>query len=222
MLNECTTLTVPRAHGAYSAMLHRVWWYATVDPTGRALLHLNYTHVVSCVPQERRKYGKLGWNVPYDFNETDFRISLALINTYLGKALSNAPGGSAAAAAAVAGGEAIPWATLSYLIGEAMYGECPSPISPGTPKCGVDVTRVTMYRAVQCVCLHAPLCRSQGTAWGAQVTWWLWACAHACCLSNPTSVYTSNLTSMRRLTSCIPLCVRVQAVVCLTALTSVC
>lgn len=70
--------------------------------------------------QERRKYGKLGWNVAYDFNETDFRISLALINTYLGKALTGAAGGTAA----MAGGEAIPWATLSYLIGEAMYGEC--------------------------------------------------------------------------------------------------
>lgn len=72
-----------------------------------------------CVAQERRKYGKLGWNVFYDFNETDFRISLALINTYLGKALTGAAGSTSAA-----GGEAIPWATLSYLIGEAMYGEC--------------------------------------------------------------------------------------------------
>lgn len=72
-----------------------------------------------CAVQERRKYGKLGWNVPYDFNETDFRISLALINTYLGKALTGAAGSTSAA-----GREAVPWATLSYLIGEAMYGEC--------------------------------------------------------------------------------------------------
>jgi dynein heavy chain len=61
------------------------------------------------VVQERRKYGKLGWNVPYDFNETDFRISMALISTYLTKAFDNQD-------------DMIPWGTLRYLIGEAMYG----------------------------------------------------------------------------------------------------
>ena len=45
----------------------------------------------------------------YDFNETDFRISMALISTYLTKAFDNKD-------------DIIPWGTLRYLIGEAMYG----------------------------------------------------------------------------------------------------
>ncbi|MCO5597847.1 hypothetical protein L7F22_051931 [Adiantum nelumboides] len=61
------------------------------------------------VVQERRKYGRLGWNVAYDFNETDLRISLLLIATYLKKTWDNKD-------------DTIPWGTLRYLIGEAMYG----------------------------------------------------------------------------------------------------
>ena len=37
------------------------------------------------VVQERRKYGKVGWNVGYDFNESDFRVSLSLMSFYLTK-----------------------------------------------------------------------------------------------------------------------------------------
>lgn len=59
--------------------------------------------------QDRRKYGKIGWNVNYDFNQSDFSISYRLLNMYLTKAYDNKD-------------EMIPWNSLKYLIGEAMYG----------------------------------------------------------------------------------------------------
>ncbi|OQR81950.1 dynein heavy chain, partial [Thraustotheca clavata] len=58
---------------------------------------------------ERRKYGKIGWNVSYDFNESDFNISRKLLSLYLHKAY-------------VDGDEQLPWGSLKYLIGDAMYG----------------------------------------------------------------------------------------------------
>jgi len=67
---------------------------------------LAYLHAVV---QERRKYGKIGWNVSYDFNESDFNISRRLIGLYLDKAIANED-------------ELIPWNSLKYLVGDAMYG----------------------------------------------------------------------------------------------------
>jgi dynein heavy chain, axonemal len=67
---------------------------------------LSFTHAVL---QERKKFGKIGWNVTYDFNESDFKISFKLISLYLNKAVQNNE-------------EELPWDTLRYLIGEAMYG----------------------------------------------------------------------------------------------------
>jgi len=67
---------------------------------------LSFFHAVV---QERRKYGKLGWNVSYDFNDSDFDVSRRLLGMYLTKAFVNKD-------------EIIPWSSLRYLIGEAMYG----------------------------------------------------------------------------------------------------
>ncbi|KAH0806962.1 dynein heavy chain 10, axonemal-like [Histomonas meleagridis] len=67
---------------------------------------LTFFHAVI---QERRKYGKLGWNISYDFNMSDFTISFKLLSTYLTKAYDNKD-------------NLIPWGSLRYLIGEAMYG----------------------------------------------------------------------------------------------------
>ncbi|XP_050294970.1 dynein axonemal heavy chain 10 [Anthonomus grandis grandis] len=61
------------------------------------------------VVQERRKYDKIGWNICYDFNESDFNVCVQILDTYLTKALK-------------AKDSRIPWNSLKYLIGEVMYG----------------------------------------------------------------------------------------------------
>ena len=67
---------------------------------------LSFFHAVV---QERRKYGKVGWNVAYDFNDSDFSVSKRLMSMYLTKSYDN-------------GDENMPWGSLRYLVGQAMYG----------------------------------------------------------------------------------------------------
>ena len=66
---------------------------------------LSFFHAVV---QERRKYGKIGWNVSYDFNESDFQVCMDILRTYLSKAQLNSD-------------SKLPWNSLKYLIGEVWY-----------------------------------------------------------------------------------------------------
>lgn len=54
----------------------------------------------NAVVLERRKYDKLGFNISYDFNESDFNVCMEILSTYLSRT------------------ERVPWSSLKYLIGE--------------------------------------------------------------------------------------------------------
>ena len=58
------------------------------------------------VLQERKKFGPIGFNLRYDFNQGDFDTSSELVNIYL----SEAPV------------DEVPWDSIMYLIGEVTYG----------------------------------------------------------------------------------------------------
>ncbi|XP_044053526.1 dynein axonemal heavy chain 10 isoform X1 [Siniperca chuatsi] len=90
----------------YSKISHETLT-ACPHPAFRSLVYvLAFFHAVV---QERRKYGKIGWNVPYDFNESDFFVCMEILDTYLTKAHNQ-------------GDSNLPWGSLKYLIGEVMYG----------------------------------------------------------------------------------------------------
>ena len=53
---------------------------------------------------ERRKFGPIGWNVPYEWMDSDFQVSREQVQMYL----ESQPG--------------VPWVTLTYIIAEVNYG----------------------------------------------------------------------------------------------------
>lgn len=67
----------------------------------KLFLALSFFHAIV---RERRKYGSLGWNLSYDFNDSDFRISMRqlhlMVDTF----------------------DEVPFRALNYLTGECNYG----------------------------------------------------------------------------------------------------
>ena len=68
---------------------------------GRLVFAISFFHAII---QERRKFGPLGWNIRYEFNDSDLTTSVEMLENFLREQPD------------------VPWDALTYVVGQINYG----------------------------------------------------------------------------------------------------
>ena len=89
----------------------------------KTMFSLAFFHAIV---QERRKFGPLGWNIPYQFNESDLRISYAQLQIFLNEtSVGSEESMSDSRAEQLSFHDDtifVPWSQLKYMTGQLNYG----------------------------------------------------------------------------------------------------
>eukprot|EP01043_Picozoa_sp_COSAG02_P032009 COSAG02_NODE_2120_length_9782_cov_1.807085_2_plen_2245_part_00 len=117
LLQMAIKITNEAPVGVKAGMKRNYFWVTQdlLDTISRAeWRHILYVMCFAhCVVQERRKFGSIGWAIPYEYNQSDLTACCLFLQNHMSAMESQAPKG---------GQVPLQWATVRFMISNVQYG----------------------------------------------------------------------------------------------------